>query len=185
MIWSFLKIALFLVMVAALTLGASLPGRKRRGYSRCGGGHRIHARPVAGCIGCAGAVRAGLAGAARARACSARCCVSSTATKPRISRYFDRNRERKGYEALAEGMMAVASGEGRVALAKAAKAEKYLRSARTDQSAFGAGSRSGGRHRARRPRFTSALLGDQRTRFVGRAGPDEAKACRGRYRQPR
>ena len=33
-----------------------------------------------------------------------------------ISRYFDRNRERKGYQALAEGMMALASGEGRVAM---------------------------------------------------------------------
>jgi HemY protein len=30
-----------------------------------------------------------------------------------ISRYFSRNRERKGYEALSEGMMALASGEGR------------------------------------------------------------------------
>ena len=36
-----------------------------------------------------------------------------------ISRYFSRNRERKGYEALSEGMMALASGEGRLAMAKA------------------------------------------------------------------
>ncbi|HGG63248.1 MAG TPA: heme biosynthesis protein HemY, partial [Rhodobacteraceae bacterium] len=43
-----------------------------------------------------------------------------------ISRYFDRNREKRGYEALSEGMLALASGEGRVAMAKAAKAEKYL-----------------------------------------------------------
>ncbi|MDP1340833.1 heme biosynthesis HemY N-terminal domain-containing protein, partial [Klebsiella variicola] len=42
-----------------------------------------------------------------------------------LSRYFDRNRERKGFEALSEGMMALASGEGRVAMAKAARAEKY------------------------------------------------------------
>ncbi len=43
-----------------------------------------------------------------------------------ISRYFTRNRERRGFEALAEGMMALASGEGQLALAKAAKAERYL-----------------------------------------------------------
>ena len=43
-----------------------------------------------------------------------------------LSRYFDRNRERKGFEALSEGLMALASGEGRVAMAKAAKADKYL-----------------------------------------------------------
>ena len=38
-----------------------------------------------------------------------------------LSRYFTRNRERRGYEALADGMMALASGEGHLALAKAAK----------------------------------------------------------------
>jgi HemY protein len=43
-----------------------------------------------------------------------------------VSRYFNRNRERKGFQALSEGMMALASGEGRLALVKAAKAERYL-----------------------------------------------------------
>ncbi|MCF6232433.1 MAG: heme biosynthesis protein HemY [Rhodobacteraceae bacterium] len=43
-----------------------------------------------------------------------------------ISRYFDKNRERRGYQALADGLMALASGEGRLAMSKAAKAEKYL-----------------------------------------------------------
>ena len=37
-----------------------------------------------------------------------------------ISRYFDRNRERKGFEALSEGMMALASGEGQLAMTKTA-----------------------------------------------------------------
>lgn len=44
-----------------------------------------------------------------------------------VSRYFARNRERKGYEALSDGLVALASGEGRTAMAKAAKAEKLLR----------------------------------------------------------
>jgi HemY protein len=43
-----------------------------------------------------------------------------------ISRYFDRNRERKGYQALSEGLLALAAGEGRLALARARKAEYYL-----------------------------------------------------------
>lgn len=43
-----------------------------------------------------------------------------------ISRYFARNRERRGYEALSEGMMALASGEGRLAMAKASRANRYL-----------------------------------------------------------
>ncbi|WP_386679322.1 heme biosynthesis protein HemY [Loktanella sp. R86503] len=43
-----------------------------------------------------------------------------------ISRHFDRNRERKGYEALSEGLFALASGEGHLAMAKAKRADKYL-----------------------------------------------------------
>ncbi|MBK0325997.1 tetratricopeptide repeat protein [Rhodobacteraceae bacterium F11138] len=43
-----------------------------------------------------------------------------------LSRYFDRNRERKGYEALSEGLLALASGEGKLAMSKASKAERYL-----------------------------------------------------------
>jgi HemY protein len=44
-----------------------------------------------------------------------------------ISRYFNRRAERKGFEALAEGMMALAAGEGRLAIRKAERAEKYLK----------------------------------------------------------
>ena len=43
-----------------------------------------------------------------------------------LSRYFDRNRERRGYKAVTEALMALAAGEGRQALTKAAKAEKLL-----------------------------------------------------------
>jgi len=43
-----------------------------------------------------------------------------------LSRYFDRSREQRGYQALADGLMALASGEGRTAMTKATKAEKLL-----------------------------------------------------------
>ena len=43
-----------------------------------------------------------------------------------LSRYFDRSREKRGYQTLADGLMALASGEGRVAMTKASKAEKLL-----------------------------------------------------------
>ena len=43
-----------------------------------------------------------------------------------ISRYFDRNRERKGYRALSEAMLALASGEPRQALSRAHTAERLL-----------------------------------------------------------
>ncbi len=43
-----------------------------------------------------------------------------------LSRYFDRSREQRGYQALSDGLMALASGEGRVAMTKANKAERLL-----------------------------------------------------------
>ena len=43
-----------------------------------------------------------------------------------FSRYLDRTREKRGYQALADGLMALASGEGRVAMIKAGRAEKLL-----------------------------------------------------------
>lgn len=43
-----------------------------------------------------------------------------------ISRYFDRSRERRGLEAMARGISALAAGDGKVARAKAEKAERLL-----------------------------------------------------------
>jgi HemY protein len=86
-----------------------------------------------------------------------------------ISRYFDRNRERKGYEALSEGMMALASGEGHLAMTKASRAERYLDSPKltnllTAQAAEMAGDR-------RKAEATyKKLLADDMTRFVGVRG---------------
>ncbi|WP_417269218.1 heme biosynthesis protein HemY [Celeribacter sp.] len=86
-----------------------------------------------------------------------------------ISRYFDRNRERKGFEALADGMLALASGEGRLAMSKAAKAEKYLRKPEltnllTAQAAEASGDKKKAEETYKR------LLSDDRTRFVGVRG---------------
>ena len=86
-----------------------------------------------------------------------------------ISRYFSRNRERKGYEALSEGMMALASGEGRLAMAKANRAEKYLgrpelTNLLTAQAAELAGDRQTAEATYRK------LLEHEKTRFVGVRG---------------
>ncbi len=86
-----------------------------------------------------------------------------------ISRYFSRNRERKGYEALSEGMMALASGEGRLAMAKANRAEKFLERPEltnllTAQAAELAGDRKTAETTYRK------LLEDDKTRFVGVRG---------------
>ena len=86
-----------------------------------------------------------------------------------ISRYFDRSRERKGYEALAEGMMAIASGESSTAMSKAARAEKYLRRPElTNLLTAQAAEMSGDKRKA--AQVYKRLLKDERTQFVGVRG---------------
>jgi len=95
-----------------------------------------------------------------------------------ISRYFSRNRERKGFEALAEGMMAIASGDGRVALSKAARAEKFLaRPELTNLLAAQAAELAGDRRKA--TEVYKRLLSDDRTRFVGVRGLMRQKLVEG------
>ncbi len=95
-----------------------------------------------------------------------------------ISRYFDRSRERKGFEALADGLMALASGEGRTAMAKAAKAEKYLkRPELTNLITAQAAEQSGDTRKAQE--VYKRLLTDERTRFVGVRGIMKQKLSEG------
>lgn len=86
-----------------------------------------------------------------------------------ISRYFDRSRQEKGYRALSEGMMALASGEGELAMSRANKAEKYLRKpALTNLITAQAAELSGDRRKAEA--VYKRLLKDEKTRFVGVRG---------------
>lgn len=86
-----------------------------------------------------------------------------------IDRYFARSRERKGYAALGEGMIAVASGEGRLAQDKAAQAGKYLNMPHvTNLLTAQAAEAAGDTKRAEQGYRT--LLEDDRTRFVGIRG---------------
>ncbi len=86
-----------------------------------------------------------------------------------ITRYFDRNRQEKGYRALTEGMMALASGEGREAMARASRAEKYLKKPElTNLIIAQAAEMTGDRRKAEE--VYKRLLTDDKTRFVGVRG---------------
>lgn len=86
-----------------------------------------------------------------------------------IDRYFARSRERKGYQALGEGMLAVASGEGKLAQDKAAKAEKYLNMPHITNLLSAQAAEVAG-DKARAAQVYRTLLEDERTRFVGIRG---------------
>lgn len=125
MIWSLAKVLLFLAVIATLTLGAEVLLNTGGGLRIAVAGYEFTLGPLQTFItflvmvilvwllmklvGLVVAVFRFLNG-------------DETA----ISRYFDRNRERKGFEALSEGLLALAAGEGRLALNRAIKAEKYL-----------------------------------------------------------
>lgn len=95
-----------------------------------------------------------------------------------LSRYFDRNRERKGYEALSQGLMALASGEGRLAIAKATKAEKYLHKPElTDLVTAQAAEMMGDNRKAEE--VYKKLLHNEDTRFVGVRGIMKQKLAAG------
>ena len=86
-----------------------------------------------------------------------------------MSRYFFRNRERKGYQALSEGMLAIASGDAAAAMSKARKAESYLQKpALTNLLAAQAAEMAG--DKAKAAQVYKSLLKDPETKFVGVRG---------------
>lgn len=95
-----------------------------------------------------------------------------------ISRFFDRNRERKGYQALSDGVIALASGEARMAIEKARKAERLLHKPElTNLIVAQAAELSGDGKKAEQT--YKKLLKDERTRFVGVRGLMKQKLAEG------
>ncbi len=86
-----------------------------------------------------------------------------------LGTYFDRNRERKGYDALSDSMIALASGDARDAAAKAQKAEKYLNRPEVTTLLVAQASEAAGETERAREAWKSLVTHD-RTRFVGVRG---------------
>ncbi|MEY1557066.1 heme biosynthesis protein HemY [Yoonia sp. R2331] len=95
-----------------------------------------------------------------------------------ISRYFDRNRERKGFEALSEGMMALASGEGHLAMTKAQRAQRYLNAPELTTLLTAQAAEMTGDKRQAEESY-KALLESSQTRFVGVRGLMKQKLLAG------
>jgi HemY protein len=177
MIWSFAKIVIFVALVATAALGA--------GYlTETGGSVRLSVANMEFSLGPVQAIIAVLLLLAamwlvlKAIGLIVAVLRFLNGDETAISRYFDRNRERRGYEALSEGMLALASGEGRVAMAKAAKAEKYLsRPDLTNLLSAQAAEMSGDTGTA--TEVYKRLLTDDRTRFVGVRGLMKQKISEG------
>ncbi len=86
-----------------------------------------------------------------------------------LTRYLNRSKDRKGYEALAESMVAMAAGEPSEAAHKIALAERHLgRPELTGLLAAQSAERMGNKDKAQN--VYKKMLGDEKTRFVGIVG---------------
>ncbi|PWJ21329.1 heme biosynthesis protein HemY [Jannaschia seohaensis] len=86
-----------------------------------------------------------------------------------IGTYFARNKQRKGYEALSESLVALAAGEAREAAVKAQKAEKYLNRPEVTTLVVAQAAEAAGDH-ARAEEAYKTLVKHDKTRFVGVLG---------------
>lgn len=177
MIWSLLKLVLFVAAIAGLTFGAGMLMDTGGGMRISVAGYEVTLGPLQAVIGALLLVLAiwllmKLIGFIVAT------LRFLNGDETAISRYFDRNRERKGYQALSEGIVALASGEARVAMSRAAKAEKYLgRPELTNLLTAQAAELAGDGKRA--TEAYKLLLADEKTRFVGVRGLMMQKVAEG------
>ena len=164
MIWSLLKILFFVALVAALTLVAGALLDLHEGLRVQIAGWEFTLTPLAAVIAALALVVViwllmKLVGLLVAT------LRFLNGDETAISRYFDRNRERRGYKAMSEAMLAVAAGEGRLALMRAQRAERYLQKPElTNLLVAQAAELAGDSGRAESA--YKALLGHDETRFV-------------------
>ena len=125
MIWSLIKIILFISSVAALSLGAGWLLEAEGGVRLVIAGREYTLAPLQSAI------------ALIVLVLTIWICLKLLSLlhviwkflngdETAMTRYFARNKAARGFDALAQGMMALASGEGTIALAKAEKADRYL-----------------------------------------------------------
>ena len=178
MIWSFIKIAVFLAIAAGLAFGASYLMNDPSGEVRIAfGGQEFSLSPIVFALIVAVAflslfVILKIAGVLIAL------LKFVNGDETALSRFFDKNRERKGFEALSESIIALAAGDGRTAMAKATKAERFLdRPELTQLVNAQAADMSGNKERAQE--HFKQLLKDERTRFVGVRGLMKQKLAEG------
>lgn len=177
MLWSLIKIVFFIAVVAVLAIAAGI-------LMETGGGVRVVVANTEFTLGPLQAVIVALLLLAFVWLVLAVLGLLVAVLRflngdeTAISRYFDRNRERKGFDALAEGMMALASGEGRLALQKASKAERQLqRPQLTNLLAAQAAEMAGDTKRA--AVAYRKLLADDSTRFIAVRGIMKQKLAEG------
>ena len=168
MLWSLLKILAFVAAVMALTFGAAWLMELSGGAEITAAGFEVTLTPLQLTIGflllvllvwVAIYVFGFLIALLR--------FINGDETA--VSRYFTRNRERRGIEALGDGLIALAAGEGQLAMAKAQRAERLLDRPDLTNLLVAQAAEMVGDQKTAEATY-KALLQDDRTRFAGVRG---------------
>ncbi|MGA9252297.1 MAG: heme biosynthesis HemY N-terminal domain-containing protein [Roseobacter sp.] len=177
MLWSLIKIVIFVVAVAALSLGAGYLLESEGGVQVTVMGSEFTFGPLQSVLAAMALV---FAVWVFLKLLSLLVAVWHflNGDETAISRYFSRSRERKGFQALSEGLMALASGEGRVAMTKAAKAEKYLKKPELTNLLVAQAAEMAGDRRKAEETYKKLVTNDA-TRFVGVRGIMKQKLADG------
>lgn len=177
MLWSLLKVLVFVAIVAALTWGAGFLMEMGGGATLQMAGYEISLSPLQLVIGLVVLLIA-LWLLLKLFSLLVATLRFINGDETAITRYFSKSRERKGYQALSEGMMALASGDGSAAMSKAARAEKYLAKPElTNLLTAQAAELAGDRRKAEET--YKKLVQDESTRFVGVRGIMKQKLAEG------
>ena len=168
MLWSLLKVLVFVGIAALLAFGAAwileTPGQVKIAF----GGREFFLTPIGFLIAVVAVILLGML-LLKLLGFLGAVIRFLLGDETAISRYFARSRERKGFDALSDGMVALASGNSRLATKKAHRAEKLLNRPDvtlllTAQAAEMSGDRAGAFEAYK------ALLPNDRTRPVGVQG---------------
>jgi HemY protein len=168
MIWSMLKVILFLGAIAGLTYGAGILLETEGGVRVAAAGYELTFGPLQSAIALC-LILLALWILLKLVGLFIAVVRFLNGDETAISRYFDRNRERKGYQALSDAMVALASGEGRTALSRVAKAEKYLARPELTTLVKAQAAELAGDGKKATDAYKALLENDQ-TRFVGVRG---------------
>jgi HemY protein len=177
MLWSLLKVLVFVAIIAALTLGAGYLMEMGGGAVVNMAGVEISLSPLQIILGLV-LLLVALWVVLKLISLLVAVLKFINGDETALSRYFSKNRERKGYQALSEGMMALASGDGSAAMSKSAKAEKYLAKPELTNLLTAQAAEMAGDSRKAEETYKK-LVKDEATRFVGVRGIMKQKLAEG------
>ncbi|MBO9399387.1 heme biosynthesis HemY N-terminal domain-containing protein [Shimia sp. R9_3] len=177
MLWSLIKIIAFVAIVTGLTFGSIYLLESEGGVMLTVGGVEYSLGPFQTALALAALVATVWVGI-KLLGFLVAVLKFLNGDETAISRYFDRNREQKGYQALSDSVMALASGEGRIAMDKARRAERLLMKPQLTNLIVAQAAEMHGDAKKAEETYKK-LLNDESTRFVGVRGLMKQKLAAG------